>query len=158
MWAVKELIVPIFGHTIINSDNKEVDVKDMCERDHLLVDFGSKFIPTLSDFVNAIDIDTSKEIEQNIERLHQTLKYDSEVSNLLLSPLAVTGKLKSLLVTHNSWFVNQILPKIFNVNPAFRNFEISPQHLFQSMNFEAWMDNGLCIAPSAQKLNQLKIA
>jgi len=96
----------------------------MCERDHLMVDFGNNFIPTLSDFANAIDIDTSKEIEQNIEVLHQTLNYNSEVSKLLLSPLAVTGKLTSLLVTHNRWFINQILPRMFDVSPVFRNFEL----------------------------------
>ncbi len=33
-------------------------------------------------------------------------------SDLLLSPLQITGKLQSLLLTHNSWFLNAICPKI----------------------------------------------
>ena len=158
MWAVKELIVPIFGHVFLNSDNKEVDIKDLCERDHLIVDYGNKFIPTLNDFVRAISLESAQNFEQKIERLHQKLDVSSDISKLLLSPLAVTGKLHALLITHNSWFINQILPKVFDVAPILSNFELSSANLFESMKFELWMDNGLCVAPSAQNLNKLKLA
>lgn len=42
MWAVKNIVVPAFGHTLVNSDGKSIDIKDMCERDHLLVYFHNK--------------------------------------------------------------------------------------------------------------------
>lgn len=157
LWGVKNVVVPIFGHTITNSDGKEVDVKDMCERDHLLVDFGGKFIPTLTDFVDAIPAHELTDFENNIEALHQSIPLTPQMSKLMLSPLSVTGQLKSLLITHNSWFINTILPRIFNTEPIFCNFPTNPSTFFNVMNFEAWMDNGLDVPVSAQKLYRLKL-
>ena len=54
LWGVNHVIVPIFGHTLINSDGKAINVKDLCEKDHLLVDYNKRFIPTLSDFTDVI--------------------------------------------------------------------------------------------------------
>jgi len=49
IWFVHKILPLIFGDTIINSDGKEVSVKDIGEN-HCLVDFGMKFIPTLQDW------------------------------------------------------------------------------------------------------------
>lgn len=73
MWGINNIVVPIFGHTIVNSSGKKVNVKDLCEQDHVLPDYRNKFIPTLSDFVEAID---EKEIDifewkNKIERFHK---------------------------------------------------------------------------------------
>ena len=38
-WGVQEVIIPIFGHHFENSAGKSIEVKDLCEKDHLLVDF-----------------------------------------------------------------------------------------------------------------------
>ena len=38
-WGVQEVIIPIFGHHFENSAGNSIEVKDLCEKDHLLVDF-----------------------------------------------------------------------------------------------------------------------
>ena len=157
MWAVKNIIVPVFGHTLINSDGKSVDIKDMCERDHLLVDFHNKYIPTLGDFVAAIEEVDIKNFGQRIEKFHQDYVQDSQISALMLSPLAATGQLKSLLITHNSWFINVIVSKVFKTQPIIANFDISPSTFFNEMRFELWMDNGLVPPPSAKNLVRHKV-
>jgi hypothetical protein len=51
---IHEVMIPIFGYTITNSDGKEVSVKDICEI-HILEDFGMRFIPTAQDYLEHID-------------------------------------------------------------------------------------------------------
>lgn len=155
-WAVQHVVVPIFGHTIVNSDGKHVDVKDMCERDHLLADYGNRFIPTLADFVSAINVE-EPETRKALERFHSDFAGDPAISELLLSPLAVTGKVRSLLVTHNSWFINAVLPRIFGTAPAITDFPIVPADLFNAMDFKPWMDNGLACPPSARQLDGMRV-
>lgn len=157
MWAVKNLVVPIFGHTLMNSDGKAIDVKDMCERDHLLVDFHNRFIPTLGDFISAMDDLPLPDFAKRIERFHQEYIQDEAISTLMLSPLSTTGQLKSLLLTHNSWFINTILPKVFQTKPQITDFDLAPSVFFNALNFELWMDNGLVYPPSAEKLQRHKI-
>ena len=55
MFWVYEVMIPLFGDTIINSDGKQVSVKDICEL-HILEDFHMKFIPTVSDFLQEMDV------------------------------------------------------------------------------------------------------
>jgi hypothetical protein len=31
-WAVQEVVIPVFGHTMHNSAGREVDIKDICEK------------------------------------------------------------------------------------------------------------------------------
>ncbi len=157
MWAVKNIVVPIFSHTLLNSDGKQIDIKDMCERDHLLVDFHNKYIPTLGDFVAAIEEMDILNFGQRIEKFHQDYVQDNKISELMLSPLAATGQLKSLLITHNSWFINVILPKVFNTKPIINDFDLSPSTFFNAMRFELWMDNGLVPPPSAKNLVRHKV-
>lgn len=154
IWGINSVIVPIFGHTIINSDGKNVNVKDMCERDHLLVDYHNKFIPSLSDFVNSIDEKLIPNYRKKLESFHDQYIHDCKISELMLSPLSHTGKVKSLLITHNSWFINEILPKIFNTKPIIDDFLINPSQLFNSMSFELWMDNGMAFPESAKMLTK----
>jgi hypothetical protein len=54
-------MLPIFGYTITNSDEKVVSVKDICEQ-HILEDFGMRFIPTAQDYLEHLDF---KEWMQN---------------------------------------------------------------------------------------------
>lgn len=156
MWGINNVVIPIFGHTIINSSGKKVNVKDLCEQDHILPDYRNRFIPTLSDFVEAID---EKEIniidwKNKIEDFHKKYAANKSIEQLLISPLSQTGKLVSLLITHNSWFLNFILPKIFQTNIIIDEIELSPSIIFNNMNFELWMDNGNDIPHSAKKINQ----
>lgn len=152
-WALNHLVVPIFGHTLVNADGKSVDVKDMCERDHFLADYHNKFIPTLSDFAEAIDDDVLPSgFANRIDAFHSDHVCNKAVSELLLSPLACTGRLKSLLFTHNSWFINTVLPRIFQTEPVIQEFMIKPADLFNAMRFELWMDNGISFPESAKML------
>ena len=74
---------------------------------------------------------------------------------MMLSPLAQTGKLHSLLLTHNSWFIFDILPRLGSL-PSLGNIRYSPADFFNAMHFELWMDNGMAIPLSAQALHQIK--
>lgn len=165
MWAVNEIVLPIFGHTLINSDGVEIDIKDLCEKDHLLVDFRHRFIPTIGDFVQAIKSELSLEQKCMIETFHADFAHEHPaISRLLLSPLAITGQLKSLLITHNSWFMLDIIPRIPELRltiptilsePIIRplpinNFSLSGSSIFNDMAFELWMDNGNDFPPSAR--------
>lgn len=140
MWGIKRVIVPVFGHTIINSSNKAINVKDLCEQDHILPDYQNRFIPNLTDFVNSID---DKAVSHyNFKDFANSYRHDQELMELLLSPLSVTGLEKSLLITHNSWFINEIVPKVLNRKVEIKNFDIKPSDLFNNMQFKLWMDNG----------------
>ncbi len=123
LWGVRQVVIPIFGHTIYNSLGKAVLVKDICEQDHILPDYRNRFIPTLSDFVHAME--DQKADEELFRKFHQECDLPEEIQELMLSPLAVTGEIKSLYFTHNSWFVNQILPKIFPFSPRIQSFSLS---------------------------------
>lgn len=154
MWGVKRVVVPFFGHTIINSDNKPVNVKDLCEQDHILPDYQYRFIPTLSDFVSAIDPSISDKFD--FEEFRNNYDHDKELMELLLSPLSNTGLKISLLVTHNSFFINELVPKILNRKPEIIDFKIKPSDLFNNMEFKLWMDNGSSF-PDSCKLTVGKI-
>ena len=95
--------------------------------------------------------------KEKIEQLHSLYANHKEVQDLLLSPLTLTGQLKSLLLTHNSWFINQILPKVLETDLVLTDFAIRPADIFNNMNFELWMDNGAAVPNSAKKINQLQI-
>ncbi|MCH7316126.1 hypothetical protein [Acinetobacter sp. ANC 3882] len=156
LWGINSVVVPVFGHSLQNSAGKSIDIKDLCERDHLLVDYQQRFIPTLNDFVNAIDArQLPKHFEQHLEKLHHDYVQDKTLSQLMLLPLALTGKLHSLLFTHNSWFIYDILPRIGQL-PKLDNIVYSPADFFNAMHFELWMDNGMAIPASAQALHQIK--
>lgn len=47
---VMEVMVPLFGRFITNSDGREVPVKDICFQ-HINEDYRNKFIPTAQDFI-----------------------------------------------------------------------------------------------------------
>lgn len=148
LWGIRRVIIPLFGHTIINSHGKKINVKDLCEQDHVLPDYSNKFIPTLSDFIDQIDELTPHETSA-INEIHSKFEFNSQESNLLLSPLGISGQLKSLLITHNSWFLNEIMPKIFNKPSIMIEFQLLPKLLFGKMNFATWMDNGSAGMPNS---------
>jgi hypothetical protein len=145
-WGIANVITPIFGHQLINSDRRSINIKDMLEQDHLLPDFQNKFIPTLADFVYAIDDSAINEVQANT--FYAAYKHDKEIADLLLSPFIITGKLKALLITHNSWFINHIVPRVLNREVELKDFSLNIDHLFNHMKFELWMDNGADVPAS----------
>jgi hypothetical protein len=150
LWGIKRVIVPIFGHTIVNSAGKKINVKDLCEQDHILPDYQNKFIPNLSDFVAAID--EIPNFTEKIKAFYKFYEHDDELRELLLSPLANTGKINALALTHNSWFLNEIVPKILKRPIILDDFPLSPSDFFDNMRFEPWMDNGSFLPNSAVKI------
>jgi hypothetical protein len=54
MFWILEVMVPLFGDIITNSDGKLVSVKDICEL-HVLEDFRMRFIPTAQDYLENIE-------------------------------------------------------------------------------------------------------
>lgn len=156
-WGVQEVIIPIFGHHFNNSAGSNIEVKDLCEKDHLLVDFHHRFIPTLADFVSAMHDVPTQGLTQRLEKFHRDVINDTKISATLLSPLSVTGQLKSLLLTHNSWFINTILPMMGKTEAKWIEFDISPAMFFNPMKFELWMDNGAAVPPSAAQLQHYKV-
>lgn len=55
LFWVKEVMIPIFGYMFKRkSDGKEVCTKDVCEQ-HILEDFGMKYIPTAQDYLEHIE-------------------------------------------------------------------------------------------------------
>lgn len=150
MWGIKRVMIPVFGHAFTNSDGRTVNVKDLCEQDHVLPDYRNRFIPTLNDFVQAIEPRSDDLTRMSV--FFEAYKHDKAIGELLLSPLSHTGQIRSLLITHNSWFVNEILPRIFTVLPQLQSFSIAPAELFERMQFEMWMDNGQAFPKSAAKI------
>lgn len=52
-WFVNVILERIFGSTLINSDGGAVSVRDVAEQ-HILEDYGGRFIPTAQDFLQDI--------------------------------------------------------------------------------------------------------
>ncbi len=148
LWGIKRVIVPVFGHTLINSDGKSVNVKDLCEQDHILPDYQNRFIPTIGDFAKAIDVESTEHFD--FKGFAKSYEHDREMMELLLSPLGVTGIKSSLLITHNSWFVNEIVPKVLGREVEIKDFDIKPSDLFDNMHFRLWMDNASAFPDSCR--------
>lgn len=53
-WFIGHILEKIFGSTRINSDDKVYSVRDIGEQ-HVLEDFGGKFIPTAQDYVESME-------------------------------------------------------------------------------------------------------
>lgn len=87
MFFIFEVMIPVFGEYITNSAGKRVSVKDICEY-HILEDYGKKFIPNVSDFLNEMDVkgwmangmgdipDSQKKIKHATERVKRMVKID----------------------------------------------------------------------------------
>jgi hypothetical protein len=53
-WFISVIIEKIFGHLITNSDGKQVSTRDIAEQ-HVLEDFGNRFIPTVCDYLGDLE-------------------------------------------------------------------------------------------------------
>lgn len=55
MFFIFEVIIPLFGEYIENSNGRKVSTKDICER-HILEDYRMKFIPTPQDWLENLNL------------------------------------------------------------------------------------------------------
>lgn len=152
---LKRVIIPIFGHTYVCENGTKVNIKDDIEKNHFLCDFRNRFIATLSDYVSLISPDpTDEERFKSFRAQNPELFSTPELEELMLSPLANTGMIESLMLTHNSWFCGEILPKLYpNIKIKLKDSkEFSPSVCFNRMKFADWVDNGRALPPSAKKI------
>ena len=75
MFWIQEVMVPIYGHTLTNSDGKLVSVKDICEQ-HILEDYRHKFIPTPQDFIQEMEfkqwMQNGRAVPESSKKLYKT--------------------------------------------------------------------------------------
>lgn len=149
LWGIRRVVIPLFGREIMTASGERVATKDVCEGDHVLADFSGKYLPTLADFTGAVEPVAGEEARfAEIAAAYD----DGAVQELLRSPYSVTGHVASLLVTHNTWFLSEVLPRLHPTTRALGMPRgIPPSELFQRMSFELWMDNGVVAPPSAPK-------
>lgn len=53
-WFIGTIIEKIFGHTITNSAGRQVSTREIAEQ-HVLEDFGGRFIPSAQDYLEEIE-------------------------------------------------------------------------------------------------------
>lgn len=150
LWGIRRVVIPLFGTQLTRSDGVCVPTKEVCEMDHVLADFSGKYLPTLTDFVSAIA--PEPEEAPRFAEIRRAYAGDDAALKLLLSPYAVTGQVQSLLVTHNTWFLSEVLPRLCPAAPAIAMPRgVAPAELFARMRFELWMDNGVVAPASAPR-------
>ena len=159
LWFIRRVALPVFGHTYRCSGNgREVNIKDDLERNHLLADFAGRFIPSLADFMDLLPEDAGDEAHFHAfrSRFQPLLEAIPAVEEFLLSPLAVTGMLRSLHVTHNSWMIRQIVPVLYPEAAVFLPLadleEFSPARMFARMRYADWLSNAAGAPPSAARI------
>jgi len=54
-WFLSVILEKIFGHNITNSNGRLVSVRDIGEQ-HILEDFGGRFIPSAQDYLQEIEL------------------------------------------------------------------------------------------------------
>jgi hypothetical protein len=157
--GIKRIMIPIFGSDYTNSQGRRINLKDCLESDHVLNDFKNAYLPTIEDYISLVsDNENDKELIKEFDKANSSfyLKYP-QVRELMLYPFTSTGAVKSLLMTHNSWFVTEILPRIFKeIKIEIKDYNISPAVLFNRMSWVDWVDNGRGKVgpPSFQKIQE----
>ncbi len=54
-WFIGTVLEKVFGYSITNSQGRQISVRDIGEQ-HVLEDYGNKFIPTAQDFLCEMEI------------------------------------------------------------------------------------------------------
>lgn len=158
-FAIKRIIIPIFGHSYTCKGSKKVvNTKDDGEN-HCLEDNRGKFIATLSDYFSLMSDEKGDDQRFRDFRSDNSdlLTNCPEVEELLLSPLYNTGLVKSLWLTHNSWFLGTILPMFMPAARGIRNYsENAPSIMFGRMRYADWVQNGRGVPPSFAKIQDYR--
>lgn len=152
---IRRVMIPVFGHTIHLSDGSRADCKDVGELDHVIEDYGGRFLPSLSDYVALIkddpsDVDLVRQFDEEHGAFYEVYP---EVREHIMGPLSHTGQLKGCLLTMNSWYLNHILPKVYpNVPLQIKDFGVKPSVLFNRLTYADWINNGRGAPPSFAKI------
>ena len=81
-WFVGTILELVFGTTITNSDGKVVSVRDIGE-EHVLEDYGMKFIPTPQDFLQEIPMQDWMQNEKGIPPSSAKIRKSGKVKVLI---------------------------------------------------------------------------
>lgn len=162
LFFIKRVVIPIFGHSYICENNKVINIKDDMEQNHVVADFRGKFLPSLTDYVSLISEDPMDEEVFNTFQEENSEYFDKnhDIRDFMLAPLSNTGIISSLWITHNTWMVGEILPKVFP--NSIGQLEIrdhkaySPSIMFNRMKYADWVQNGAGFPPSFNKIESYR--
>lgn len=138
---VRRVVIPIHGHTYKSLSGSEVNIKDDMERNHLIADFRGKFMPSISDYAELIDCPIV--IDEILKRNESLFDDCPQIKEHLLSPLHITGRREALWLTCNSWYMGEIIPKVYGVDLEFNERLYAPSIFFSTMKFPSWIQNGM---------------
>lgn len=90
------LCTQVFGNTIINTDGKIVSVRDIGEQ-HVLEDFGGRFIPTAQDYLQEIEykewMQNGKECPPSFQKVNKRRNRKKEEAKVVQPFPSVAGEL-----------------------------------------------------------------
>lgn len=85
MFWIQEVMIPLYGQTLTNSDGKIVSVKDVCEQ-HILEDYRHKFIPTPQDFIQEMEfkewMQNGRSVPESCKRLYKKVETNYSQLNI----------------------------------------------------------------------------
>ncbi len=141
LWFVRRVVVPLFGHTYTAVNGSKVNIKDVCEQDHILADFRYKKLPRLKDYVDLIEPS-----EENLNLADKIIdsfsNQDDETLNFFLSPAVITGNKLGVFVSYNPWMID-LFVRIYSRNPVTSVTPINYDAIFNNMKKADWINNGM---------------
>jgi hypothetical protein len=150
------IIEEIFGKMALNSESKSYFPRSVAEF-HILEDFIGH-IPSLLDYIKLIP-----ENEGNKKKLEAFQKENPElfpttgrIGKIMMSPLWNTGKINGLFVTHNSFFVGEILP-LLDFTPIQKDYSIAPADFLSQMEYPDWINGKGKLLKEENKPKKLEI-
>lgn len=183
-WFIGQILPKIFTETRKLSSRKIISIRDIGEQ-HCLEDFGMRYIPTAEDYLKELNIiitdlnlDIIDHASKSVELFGGNIVDYIEIHKLLDNPKMCLNDNRSIILTHNTWFLEVILPKIFTdimlnsdnnlisvrkiaqehiKNNLNLNYIPSAQHWIENVEFMGWMDNGRSGYPYSFKKIQEKI-
>ena len=113
-----------------------------------MADFAGKYLPTLEDYFSLLpnNVEDKENIISFRKKYHMgRIDFPEGFFELVDSPWHQTGMIKSLYLTHNTWFLKEIMPKIFPSFPDIPledNEELNPSFFLNRMVYDNWLNNG----------------
>lgn len=116
----------IFGVTITNSDNKKISVRDVGEQ-HVLEDFGGKFIPTPQDYFQHVKIEDWMGGQGLKEVIQKTGSYPLSLNPDGNEPIGIYFDGSTIYKSKEGLKLDLIPSGFLNVNPlppSYKNYHI----------------------------------
>jgi hypothetical protein len=142
LWFVRRVVVPLFGHTYTAVNGSKVNIKDVCEQDHILADFRYKKLPRLKDYVDLIE--SNDETEQAANKLIDIFSDNDDFVawEFFTSPVLITGNRKAIFISCNPWMAT-LFTKIYKKPLPDKYFSVDYDLIFNNMKKADWINNGM---------------